>query len=174
MKSLGQLGITLARSSLAGGVVRLAFAHGHRLLPLKRVATSEWAGAYHHPRPCYGTRHLLVVPHFPVADIRAFAAVDLAAKRQDFLDLAHQVKSDLGVEQAMINAGPRQDVGQMHMHLSDEFTGFTGTLWANTAPLPASSWDEAIRSLPSVSDLDRYWQQGLSLVETEPGVIRLA
>ena len=150
----------LARSSAAGGLVRFGFARLEPLLAatvLTTVARGERCAVYRHPVPSYGSRHQIAVPLVAVPDVLALAHPRHARLRADLFALIEQVAED-GAS-VLVNAGPRQDVGQVHFHLSDDpmrsLPG-TGAKW--------SDWESAVCGLSATPDLDAAYLAGFSLL----------
>lgn len=150
----------LARSSTAGGLIRFGFAHLGPLVSatvLTTVARGERCAVYRHPVPSYGSWHQIAVPLVAVPDVLAFAHPRHARLRTDLFALIEQLTdTDTSV---LVNAGPRQDVGQLHFHLSDDpmrnLPG-SGVSW--------SDWESAVCGLSATPDLDDRYAAGFSLL----------
>lgn len=161
MASLKQLAFQLARSPVSGSLVRFGFAHADRLLPLTSVERSALAAIYRHPRPVYGTFHHIAVPLRAVPDVFTLAHPRHADLRASlFALIASAQRTSPG--SVLVNAGPRQDVGQVHFHLTD---GAPFSEAARSERLTWPSWDEAVRALTSVPDILERYRAGMSLLQ---------
>jgi hypothetical protein len=152
-----ELAFRAARSPVAGAVVRFGFARLRRLLPLRVVEQGRRLAVYEHPRPVYGSYHHIAVPSVGVPDVLALAHPRHAALRSELIAVLTRSGST-----ALVNAGARQDVGQVHFHLTDD--AMPGR--ASTAQWPG--WDAAIRGLAAVPDLERRFAEGCTLLQ-RPG-----
>lgn len=84
--------------------------------------------------------------------------------RTDFLCLAERTQEAFGARSSVINCGPRQDVGQVHMHLTDEPLPID-----ETHSLQYQSWEQAVVSLSGVADVSERLKEGFSLVQNGVG-----
>lgn len=109
----------LARTRLAGALVRLGFRTMSFAIPVKRLCETATLLAFRHPSPSYPV-HILLVPK------RAYASLlDLPAEDGAFLrDLVETVQSlvrELGLADGgyrlITNGGANQDVPVLHFHL---------------------------------------------------------
>jgi hypothetical protein len=150
-----ELAFRTARSSVAGAVVRFGFAHTPWLLPLTVVERGRLVTVYEHPRPCFGTWHHIAVPSVAMPDVFALAHPRHATLRADLAALI-----DNRDVSALVNAGPRQDVGQLHVHLTDD-------PWPAGEPdgdVSWPTWDDAVLGLAALPDVERRFANGLSLL----------
>ncbi len=161
MASLKQLAFRMARTPASGSLVRFGFAHADRLLPLTSVDRSELAAIYRHPRPCYGTFHHIAVPLRAVPDVFALAHPRHAELRASLFALVASARRR-AASSVLVNAGPRQDVGQVHFHLTDGSPFSDAT---RSEHLTWPDWDEAIRALASVPDILERYRAGMSLLQ---------
>jgi histidine triad (HIT) family protein len=116
---LARLGFGLARTGVLDPVVRLAFARGAPLLPVRRVLLEPAVIAFVHPHPSWPT-HVLLVPRRAIASYRDVGR-DNAAMVCELFRTAPRVARMLRLGPAayslLLNGGARQDVGQLHVHL---------------------------------------------------------
>ena len=152
-----ELAFAAARTPLAGAVVRFGFAHARRLLPLRVVEQGERVAVYEHPRPVYGTFHHIAVPSVGVRDVLALATARHAEVRAELVEVLHRRGGT-----ALINAGPRQDVGQVHFHLTDDRQD------GRDAHAEWPDWEAAISGFAGLSDLERWIAEGATLLQ-RPG-----
>lgn len=150
----------LARSSAAGALVRFGFVRLEPLLSatvLTPVARGERCAVYQHPVPAYGSWHQIGVPLVAVPDVIALAHPRHLRLRTSLIALIEQV-ADLDAS-VLVNAGPRQDVGQVHFHLTDDpMSGFgpARTRW--------SDWETAVCGMAVTPDLADRQRAGFSLL----------
>ena len=155
----------VARTPAAGALVRFGFAHLDRLLPLSVIARDRHCAVYAHPAPSYGTRHRIAVPLVGVPDVLALAHPRHAELRTKlFALIARAVRIDGLPTSVLVNAGPRQDVGQVHFHLTDD----------PLAEFPVgqpcwTDWEAAVCGLSSVAGLDQRYRAGFSLLRRASG-----
>jgi hypothetical protein len=135
--------------------VRAAFEYAQYLLPLTVVQQGTVAAVYEHPRPVYGTRHLLIVPSRGIRDLLVLARPDHADVRAEMWRLREAVEKELGLANALINGGPRQDVLQVHMHVTDGDVP--------SGDLGFASLDAAVLALPEQPDLETRLREGVSI-----------
>jgi hypothetical protein len=159
MATLKQLAFRMARTPASGSLVRFGFAHADRLLPLTTVDRSELAAVYRHPRPVYGTFHHIAVPLRGVPDVFALAHPRHTRLRASLFALIADARRR-APSSVLVNAGPRQDVGQVHFHLTDD-TPFSDAVRAEHLTWPG--WEEAVRALTSVPDIQARYRAGFSL-----------
>jgi hypothetical protein len=151
------LAFAAARTPLAGVVVRFGFAHARWLLPLRVVEQGERVAVYAHPRPVYGSYHHIAVPSVGVPDVLALARPRHAALRAELVELLARHGGT-----ALVNAGPRQDVGQVHFHLTDD-------VQAGREPhADWPGWEAAIGGFAARPDLRRWIAEGATLLQ-RPG-----
>ncbi|MGI5126357.1 hypothetical protein ACQEVB_06020 [Pseudonocardia sp. CA-107938] len=146
-----------ARSPIAGAVVRFAFAHARRLLPLRVVEEGALVAVYEHPRPVYGTYHHIAVPSVAVPDVLALADPRHAALRAELADVLARRGGT-----ALVNAGPRQDVGQVHFHLTDD------AMPGREAERDWPDWTAAIEGFAAAPGLEQRIAGGCTLLQ-RPG-----
>ena len=161
MATLKQLAFRMARTPASGSLVRFGFAHADRLLPLTSVDRSEQAAIYRHPRPVYGTFHHIAVPLRGVPDVFALAHPRHALLRAGLFSLIAGARQRVPAS-VLVNAGPRQDVGQVHFHLTDD-TPFRDAVRSENLTWP--DWDAAVRALTSVPDVQERYRAGFSLLQ---------
>lgn len=120
---LSRILFLLARSDIAGPMVRWGFGHLAWLLPVKRVATTPSITAFYHPKPAWET-HILLVPKVGISSL---VTLDRAQEPiiLNILLLAHKLGQGLrgakrgnGALCLIVNGGAYQDVGQVHFHLA--------------------------------------------------------
>jgi hypothetical protein len=160
-----RLAFWVARSSVTGAVVRTGFAVAPGLLPIETIERRQAVLHCRHPRPSFGSWHHLLVPLASVADVFALAHPRLAAVRAELFGLLDEFSPRPYV---LVNAGPRQDVAQVHFHVTDQ-------LPIDLADPPAAtwaSWESAVRQLADVPGITEAFHQGFSLVQlpSVPGV----
>jgi hypothetical protein len=152
-----ELAFAAARTPLAGAVVRFGFAHARRLLPLRVVEQGDRIAVYEHPRPVYGTHHHIAVPSVGVRDVLALAAARHAGVRAELVEVLHRRGGT-----ALVNAGPRQDVGQVHFHLTDDLQA------GRDSHRDWPDWEAAISGFAASPDLERWIAEGATLLR-RPG-----
>jgi hypothetical protein len=165
MATLKQLAFRMARTPASGSLVRFGFAHVDRLLPLTSVERTALAAIYRHPRPCYGTFHHIAVPLRAVPDVFALAHPLHAELRSSLFALIDGARRKTP-SSVLVNAGPRQDVGQVHFHLTDG-SPFSDATRSERLTWP--DWDEAIRALASIPDIHERYRAGFSLLQDAGG-----
>lgn len=112
---MGPFVLSLARSRPAGWLVRTAFAHASRLLPLRRVDESRNILVFHHPRPI-ATPHLLLVPKRAIRGLLDVAPGD-APTLTELVTTGQRLAPGRHDLLLVINGGASQDVAQLHAHL---------------------------------------------------------
>lgn len=152
-----ELAFAAARTPLAGAVVRFGFAHARRLLPLRVVEQGQRVAVYEHPRPGYGSYHHIAVPSVGVPDVLALAGARHAAVRAELVEVLGRRGGT-----SLVNAGPRQDVGQVHFHLTDDAQAGR----ESRADWP--DWEAAIGGFATLPDLRRWIAEGATLLR-RPG-----
>jgi histidine triad (HIT) family protein len=126
-RGLRGVAFRLARTDALGWLVRLAFAYGSPIIPVRRITETPDLIAFHHPVPSWRP-HILLIPKHPIPSLmrlrpdRAYlfglivrAAFEVAAAR---------ALSDSGFA-VLVNGGAYQDVGQLHVHLAGLDAGLT-------------------------------------------------
>jgi hypothetical protein len=152
-----KLAFAAARSPLAGIVVRFGFAHARRLLPLRVVEQGERVAVYEHPRPVYGSYHHIAVPSVGVPDVLALAGPRHAAVRAELFEVLARRGGT-----ALVNAGSRQDVGQVHFHLTDDVQA------GRDSHHDWPDWEAAITGFAASPDRERRIAEGATLLQ-RPG-----
>jgi histidine triad (HIT) family protein len=107
-----------SRELPVGPIVRLGFAHFSWLLPVRRVAETSGALAFHHPRPVRSP-HVLVIAKRPIASLMRLRESD-AGWLRELLELADRAAMVVKLRDGYsleVNGGAFQDVAQMHFHL---------------------------------------------------------
>jgi histidine triad (HIT) family protein len=112
----------LARTPLAGALIRTGFASMSFAIPVKRLRETPTLMAFHHPSPSYAL-HILIVPKRSYRSL-----IDIAPEDADFQrDLFATVQSlvlEFGLEEKayrlIANGGGYQDVPVLHFHLISE------------------------------------------------------
>lgn len=101
-----------------------------RFLPLDRVGRSEHCVAFYHPRPSWDP-HILVVPTvpFPAIGTPTIRPEQQFALIWEMVQLGQHVAHDLNMDGGLtmtINGGVRQEIGQVHGHLTTLLPGADG------------------------------------------------
>jgi histidine triad (HIT) family protein len=111
----------LAKTRAVGKVVRICFAYYSFILPLKRIKETSKVLVFYHPKPTYAN-HILIVPKKDIPNLLALSqypeyitAVFTAAQ-----DIITELNWEHGTYTLRANGGPRQEVQQVHFHLSSE------------------------------------------------------
>ena len=111
----------LRKSAPAGFLVRGAFAHASRVLPVRRVAESAHVLAFHHPVPGFAPVHVLLVPKVSVPTLMHLTDAQRSEISAEVERLAPGIVASFGRSGAgflvVVNGGLRQDVRQVHFHL---------------------------------------------------------
>ncbi|MBE0696706.1 MAG: HIT domain-containing protein [Anaerolineaceae bacterium] len=109
----------LARTRLAGWLIREVFAHMSFAIPMKRLRETPSLIAFHHPSPSYPV-HILLVPKRGYHSLLDVSLLDSDFLR-DLFETAQVLVRELGLEQAgyrmLVNGGANQDVPILHFHL---------------------------------------------------------
>ncbi|MEJ2013956.1 MAG: HIT domain-containing protein [Anaerolineales bacterium] len=118
--------MAVARSHVAGWLVRTAFAGFPAWLPLDRLYETRTLVAFHHPTPSYPL-HILIVPKRKYASLLEVRSDDLEFM-QDLFETVSKLVWDFKLEEdsyrLMVNGGSAQEVGVLHFHLiSDRGSG---------------------------------------------------
>jgi len=110
-----------AKTRAGGKVVRICFAYCSFILPLKRIKETPQVLVFYHPKPTYAN-HILIVPKKDIPNLLVFSqypeyitAVFTAAQ-----DIVTGLNWEHGTYTLRANGGPRQEVQQVHFHLSSE------------------------------------------------------
>jgi histidine triad (HIT) family protein len=108
-------------SAFVGLLVRQAFAHADRLLPLHRVGESAHVVGFRHPVPGFAPVHILLVPKLSVRSVMHLTPEQRDQIAAEVQRLALDVVDSLGTAHTgflvLVNGGSRQDVRQLHFHL---------------------------------------------------------
>lgn len=120
--SLSELAFRIGRGIGKHPVAGLAFCLCERLLPLQRIGRTRELVAFHHPRPV-ADPHILIVPTRPC---RSLVDSKWSTRRKSdlvwsMITFAEGIATDLDTGatwQFTINGGRRQDIGQLHGHLT--------------------------------------------------------
>ncbi len=166
--ALRQVAFAAVRSRPAGLVVRAAFGHAERLLPLERLANGTKVTLYRHPKPAYGSKHLLMVPSVGIRDLFALSSPRHRELRAELWRRSTQWRADVGTPWMTVNAGPRQDVYQVHFHLTDIAP-------PELVPVRQLSdeWETALRTLTSYPELSDWMRQGFALMSGPDGSVHV-
>jgi diadenosine tetraphosphate (Ap4A) HIT family hydrolase len=110
-----------------GLLVRLVFAHGSGLLPVRRVAETGTVFAFEHPAPSWRP-HILLVPKHQIRSFRQIRP-DQAVLFGHLMRLAFSLAARDALYgngfAVLINGGAYQDVAQAHVHLAGLDAGLT-------------------------------------------------
>ena len=119
-KKVGKAAFSLAKTSVGSLIVGIAFGKLSRLLPVKKIKDTKYAIAFWHPKP-HWERHILIVPKKSIKSVAALRKGD-SMYIAGMFKVAKDIVKELGWESKgyslIINGGKRQEVGQLHMHLS--------------------------------------------------------
>jgi histidine triad (HIT) family protein len=111
--------LSLARTRLAGWIMREMFAHMSFVIPVKRLRETPALVAFQHPNPSYPV-HILLVPKRDYQSLLDVPALDSDFLR-DLFETAQTLVREFGLEQAgyrmVVNGGPNQDIPILHFHL---------------------------------------------------------
>jgi diadenosine tetraphosphate (Ap4A) HIT family hydrolase len=127
------------------------------ILPLTRLQRSAGAVAFLHPRPSW-PGHALVTPtrRCPALLTPRWPIASRAAALWATIELAERVAGDDGSDfrYLIVNGGERQDVGQLHGHLTGslERAGFAGPADPGGDPERYVAFDGVSRSPAGVED----------------------
>lgn len=109
----------LARTRLAGSLLREVFTHMSFAIPVQRLRETATLLAFYHPSPSYPV-HILLVPKRPYASLLDLLPED-AAFQCDLFATVQDLVRELGLEKRgyrlVVNGGPNQDVPVLHFHL---------------------------------------------------------
>lgn len=110
----------LAKSPVGDVIVGLAFGRLSGALPVQTIKTTERVIAFWHPRP-YWEKHILIVPKKPIRNLASLKADDMLYVSEAFAVAAELVRElgwDKDAYSVLVNGGSRQEVNQLHFHLS--------------------------------------------------------
>lgn len=110
----------LAKTPLGDLMVGIAFGKMSKLLPVKKIKETDKVVAFWHPKP-FWEKHILIVPKKAIKNIQSIRKED-----QEYLfeiyNIASQIVKEQGWEKKgytiVSNGGARQEVNQLHFHLS--------------------------------------------------------
>lgn len=115
----------LARTRLAGSLLREVFTHMSFAIPVQRLRETATLMAFYHPSPSYPV-HILLVPKRPYASLLDLPPADADFQRDLFVTIQGLVR-ELGLEERgyrlVANGGSNQEVPVLHFHLISEGTG---------------------------------------------------
>ncbi|MFN8637329.1 MAG: HIT domain-containing protein [Chloroflexota bacterium] len=127
LRPLARALFRLARTRPAGWLVRAGFAYGAALLPVRRVAQTDRAIAFHHPAPSWRP-HVLVVPRRPIPSFLSLRT-EHAPLFGEIVRLAFSLAETHALYvngfAVLVNGGAYQDVSQLHVHLAGLDAGLT-------------------------------------------------
>lgn len=166
---LRQIAFSAARSRPAGALVRLAFGRFSKVLPLERLAASKHVALYRHPKPAYGSTHLLAVPLRGIKDLVSLGSLSHAALRADLWTETAAWRNRYEAPWMLVNAGPRQDVFQVHFHLTKECPPELAR-HADTF----GTWEQAIVGVQQLPNFPELLQKGFGLVSGPDGQVHVA
>ena len=112
----------LARSRLAGFLVRWVFQSMSFLIPVERLRETPSLLAFHHPQPSYPL-HILIVPRRGYRSLLDLDPGDVAFQR-DLVETVQSLVREFHLEDSgyrlLANGGAYQDVQVLHYHLFSE------------------------------------------------------
>lgn len=110
----------LAKTPVGDLIVGLAFGRFSKLLPVKKLKETDKVIAFWHPKP-FWEKHILIVPKKAIKRLTALRDSDLGYIDEAF-KVAKELVETLGWEKdgytLLINGGKRQEVNQLHFHLT--------------------------------------------------------
>jgi len=109
-----------AKTPIGDLVVGLVFGKFSKLLPVKRLIETDRVIAFWHPKP-FWEKHILIVPKKTIKNM-----VSINKKDMEYIDemfeVAGRLVKKLGWENGgytlLSNGGSRQEVNQLHFHLT--------------------------------------------------------
>lgn len=111
--------LRMARTPIAGNLIRLGFATMSFAIPVQRLRETSTLLAFRHPSPSYPV-HILLVPKRAYRSLLEVPASDAALLR-DLLETVQYLVRELGLERTgyrlIANGGEYQDVPLLHFHL---------------------------------------------------------
>ncbi len=109
----------LAKSRLAGRIVRWSFTHMTAWMPLEKLYETQRVIAFYHPRPSYPV-HILIIPKHPLRSLMELSTKDIELMAE-IIGAAQEVVRRLRLEEKgyrlIVNGGDYQEVEQLHFHL---------------------------------------------------------
>jgi len=111
----------LAKTPIGGLIVGIAFGTPlSKLLPIKRVKETDKVLAFWHPKP-FWEKHILLVPKKHIKSLDTLKDED-----SEYIKEVYKVARDIVIELGwneteytiLTNGGTRQEVNQIHFHLS--------------------------------------------------------
>lgn len=111
---------SLAKSPVGDLIVGVAFGNYSGLLPIKRVRETDKVLAFWHPRP-FWEKHILLVPKKAIKNLVSLKDEDYTYISEVY-KVAKEIVEELGWDKTgytiLANGGSRQEVNQVHFHLS--------------------------------------------------------
>jgi diadenosine tetraphosphate (Ap4A) HIT family hydrolase len=149
--------LAAARTPLGGRVAALACARAGRLLPVECLAQNARAIAFRHPSP-EAPDHVVIVSRAYLPSFCALVGRGRSDVLLEIVALARVAASSLGrgPRALTINAGRRQEVGQLHAHLlPEDSAGFllSRVAWRRSVDLGSSvDLDDALAAAARALD----------------------
>jgi diadenosine tetraphosphate (Ap4A) HIT family hydrolase len=122
VSSLGRLAFKIALNPSIGSLVGYGFEYAAPLLPIRKLFLTPKTIVFYHPRPAWKT-HYLVIPRKKIKNLLQLTDPSKQVYFRDVLESASKVIRDQlePTRYALIvNGGIRQDVLQVHFHLTGE------------------------------------------------------
>lgn len=111
---------SLAKTPIGDLIVGLAFGKLSGVLPVKRLKETEKVIAFWHPKPAY-EKHILIVPKKAIANLTTLNPNDIEYISEVFLvaqELVNSLKLEGDGYSLLTNGGKKQEVNQLHFHLT--------------------------------------------------------
>jgi histidine triad (HIT) family protein len=109
----------LIRSALCRKLIAWGFVHMNSVLPVHRLRETRTLSAFHHPKPGYPTR-ILIVPKKKIAGLLEMRPADDGLLVEAF-SVARELVRELHLEEQgyrlIVNGGKHQEIPQLHFHL---------------------------------------------------------
>ena len=110
----------LGKTPIGDLIVGFAFGKFSKLLPVKKIKETDKAIAFWHPKPSW-ENHILIVPKKSIKNLTNISDEDLPYFTESLM-VAKEIIRDLKWEKEAytlsVNGGKRQEVNQLHFHLS--------------------------------------------------------
>ena len=110
----------LGKTPIGDLIVGFAFGKFSKLLPVKRLRETNKVIAFWHPKP-FWEKHVLIVPKKSIKSLTSISDKDLRYINEAII-VAKELVRELGWEidgyTFSVNGGKRQEVNQLHFHLS--------------------------------------------------------
>jgi diadenosine tetraphosphate (Ap4A) HIT family hydrolase len=122
VSSLSRLAFKIALHPTVGSVVGYGFEYAAPLLPVQKLFLTPKTIVFYHPRPAWKT-HYLIVPRKKIKNLFWLTEASRHEYFQDVLLCAAKVireKLEPSRYALIVNGGKRQDVLQVHFHLTGE------------------------------------------------------